>query len=593
MKKLTQFLKIWFKGISGFALLFALLGMLSLAAVLLNHLTYNPPIVPVCPVSEELNTVVGASDSDGIVINAAIRDVAPNNRKIDVRLNREGVVEGRLKEGDWQPILKLENIIPAKETGGALAARLSVFDTIPEGKYKITLIFVNDAPIPQTATCKLNLTTERTSSGAWYKVENRVPTSTPTESTRLANRLFLGIVPGIIIVIITGLGAGRFMKTFYNQKLDKGLRFLGYRVFGRPSTKRPVIVVTLEGELTGDDFVKTVGGPALMVLRKDNAKAVVLEQWGKITRVAYGSAYIQLKPFERIWDIIDLRVQRWVYNVKAITKDGIIIDWEADVQFRLNAPYPPEDAKKPEETEEYKIATANILKAATCKWIRDAHRTEPDRLMTWDKRVIIGAMEGALRKILAWYNLDDLLEVENRREIRNQLHTALAGDAPKFGAEILSVELHNITFNDKVLAQWFETWQTRRDAKVQEVLAKGRARRIREREQAKNHVQREILSHTATILQDIAGQQNCAIEEVSEKYVLLSFIEMLRSAGNTLPYMTDYMVRTLSYLKMFLISGSGTPPPPPGTASSQPGTPPSQPGTPPSQTEASSSQNNP
>ncbi len=572
MKKLIQLLKVWFKGALGLVLLLAILGILSLVAVSLSYLNYNPPIVPVCPV-EEASTVIGAADSNGQVVNAVIREVSPSNRKIHVRLNGTGVVESEFGTNDWRPIIALKEIIPSETTGSPLAANLSIFDTIPEGKYQVSIIFVNNDAIPQTATCKLLITAQVTSQGTQYKVESRTQTPTQNEATQLVRRVVMGVIPGCIVLILVALAAGRFMRTFYDQPLMKGLRFLSHRIFGRPSAKKPVVLVTAEGGLFGDEFSQKVGGPALMVIRQDNAKAVVLEQGGKLTQVAYGSAYVQLEPFERIWDVLDLRPQRWVYKVKAITKDGIIVDYEAEVQFQIDIPDDP------------KVAKANIFKAATSKRIRDANRTEPDRVMTWDKQIVIGAMEGKLRGILALYDLDDLLEVGQRRAIRQQLQEALDKTAPDFGVKILDVALHNIEFNGKVLDQWFEKWQTERDAKVQEVLAKGRARRIEERERAKNQVRQELLSQTVKILKDMAQRHDLPLAQVSENYVRLSFIEMLRSAASErTPYMSDYMVRTLAHLQNLLASS-------PGASNSQSGTTPSQPGTPPPQLGSATPQN--
>ena len=60
-------------------------------------------------------------------------------------------------------------------------------------------------------------------------------------------------------------------------------------------------------------------------------------------------------------------------------------------------------------------------------------RSEPDRLMIWTKRVIISNTEGGFRAILARYELDDLLDIAIRMEIRNKLLTRLKGAVKGIG----------------------------------------------------------------------------------------------------------------------------------------------------------------
>ena len=80
-------------------------------------------------------------------------------------------------------------------------------------------------------------------------------------------------------------------------------------------------------------MVEKIGGPATLIVYANSA--VVLEQAGRLTRIFRGPETLKLKPFERVWDVLDLRPQSWPFEVNARTKDGIPIKYEANVQFQL------------------------------------------------------------------------------------------------------------------------------------------------------------------------------------------------------------------------------------------------------------------
>ncbi|HEY88286.1 MAG TPA: hypothetical protein G4N98_00945 [Thermoflexia bacterium] len=298
--------------------------------------------------------------------------------------------------------------------------------------------------------------------------------------------------------------AVHFVRAFYQVKTsDAAAGFLFRRVFGQLSM-RPFVVVK-GGQVTlGDALVEKIGGPATLIVYADSA--VVLEQAGRLTRIFRGPETLKLKPFERIWDTLDLRPQSWPFEVNARTKDGIPIKYEANVQFQIDA---GEEA---------------VLKAARQKWIRDATRTEPDRLMIWTKRVIISNTEGGFRAILARYKLDELLDVTTRMEIRQKLLAKLTGSVQGLGAKIIDVQLGDILLEDQILDQWIDTWRAeRRKVMHTEVVEGGVAKRAKMLEKARGKVRREIFKKTMETFTEMQDQGT----EKPEQAVILSFIEVI------------------------------------------------------------------
>ncbi len=501
---------------------------LSMAAVSLWYLNYNTPIITLCPISAG-SSAIGAVDRDGAIVQAMIN------------------------EGEMPEIMLSQ--VETSSPGGMATAQLSIFDTLAAGRYPVSIIFVNnDTPIPQTAICSvtIHVTKGQDATGAlrtFYSVKNRSDTKPIDDLTELLRRLPLGTIPGLIAVGVAFVAGARFTKGIYAlDDWGQALRFLIFRVFGRPSQKKPNIRIEPDGSVTGDEALQKTGGPGLLILRKDNNHAVVLEKAGALSRVALPPNFVSLEPFEKVWAVIDLRPQNWPYKVDAITRDGIKITYEAEVQFQIGRLDENGVFQPPTETE--------VFKAATAKWIRDDNRSEPDRQMIWTKRVIIGTMEGTFRGLLERQRLNDLLDADCRARICAELKPKVTAGAAQFGVVIHDITLRNVEFNNKALRQWSDEWQARRDAEVQKVLLEGRTRRIREREKAKNRLRREMLNKTSTILKDLAEREGLPLEKVTETYVLLSFIEMIRSTdSDNAPYMSDYFNRTLENLRRNLRSG--------------------------------------
>lgn len=350
----------------------------------------------------------------------------------------------------------------------------------------------------------------------------------------LAWPVLLGMIPGLTALGIGWQVAGRFVRSLYGLEKDQeGRAFLSTRLLGQMSGG-PYLVIKECRIATGSNVVRKVGGPCGLVLYNDSA--VVLERAGKLTRVFRGShdprsfplPPPRLAPFEKVWDIIDLRPQRWEFKVSAITQDGIPISYKADVRFQIG--------DKQED----------IFKAATCKWIREAWRSEPDRVMNWIKLVVIGDTEGTLRLILARYTLDELIKPECRAAVREELENSLRQSTTRLGAKILSVALGDIELQGQILQQWMATWQAERAREVEKTIAEGKAMGDRIAMQARAEIRTAMLTNTARMFAEMAqrGQQ------VSRNFVVLSFIDMIkRTAHMREIYLPDDIVKTLTMLE--------------------------------------------
>ncbi len=501
-------------------ILIAILGIgaflfgVSLAAVSLYALHYNQRIIPICPTGRDDNNLTGALDPDGMVVDAVVTGHP-------IQSNTLAAVLSAPPENEAVTNVTLLDIAPASGIGRPLTARFYVLETTTAGDHTVTITYANndvlkflnrEISIPQSAQCTFTVQVTKVpqADGSVRTVatlHNIRPSFLAPDMEVDVRQLMLnvagGMVPGIVVIVTALLLCANLVNALFGLE-GGGWEFLKHRFFGRPGFS-PYLIIGGGKIVLGVDNVKKRGGPAGIVLRKDSA--IVLESGGRLTRVIRGPGFPTLEPFEKIWDIIDLRPQWWPFKVSAVTRDGIPITYEVAVKFQVG----PTDE--------------DIFTAATCKWIRDAWRTEPDRVMDWSKRLIIGDTEGVMRnRILARYNLDELLDVRVRQRIRQDLFETLkASAAQNLGVEVMEVVLQDATFQGQVLDEWAKTWKMQRDLEVAKIEADERLQELKLIERAQSQVRQEMLERTVKTLNAMTKRR----KKVPIDYVLLSFIDMV------------------------------------------------------------------
>jgi regulator of protease activity HflC (stomatin/prohibitin superfamily) len=291
---------------------------------------------------------------------------------------------------------------------------------------------------------------------------------------------------GLSLWAISSL-ASRFVHDLYETgDLEEAQAVAHRNTFGMPGDRLKPLLIVQEGHIArgaGSTFDR-VGGPGLAVVYGDSA--AVLEKGGRLTRVV-GPGIHSLERFERFWEMIDLRSQRWPFTVSAMTKEGIPVDCQVDVTFKIDdrstvgagagAP-PPDPGVLP-------FTRAAVFNAATSIWVRIRQPDHEEQLRRWTGRVVLSELEGAMRNILAEYRLDWLImpsrpgQPHPRQDIREKLERKLEGvlrPGNPLGARLLRVELGRIDVkSEKVSTQWIEAWQSLWEQRTAESLAEGEA----------------------------------------------------------------------------------------------------------------------
>ena len=399
-------------------------------------------------------------------------------------------------------------------------------------------------------------------------------------STRAWALLLVGelVAVGVILRLVRDMAA-RFVRALYALETQGQAReFLLRSLFGM-SSFQPYAVVH-EGAVTQDtnSVLAKVGGPGNLVVYRDSS--VVLERAGRLTRVE-GPSFVQLEAFEKLYAVVDLRPQRWVYKVSAMSKEGIKVTCPAEIIFQLDSgggeapagstgtqPYPPDLAstlRLPDLAgDPFPMNPDNVFKAATCTWVREANRPTESRVMDWAGRVVISETEGTLRSILARYPLDQLvgqLPMESklaqkvwpvntqgqhaREAIREELEQTLRQNVVKLGARILSVGLGQIQVDDKVAQQWLENVNAEAENWARRHLAEGETEIVMKEKQSE--AIHSYLHHVGNIFVALGAQGQVPSHEI----ILARMFEVLEQVSAdplTRSYMPGETLKTLKAL---------------------------------------------
>lgn len=373
-----------------------------------------------------------------------------------------------------------------------------------------------------------------------------------------------------MLVAVPWLTARLVHRLYAMRDLKEAHDTVNRKVFGQLGFG-PYLLIK-EGKIAagGESPIQRMGGPASLVVYNDTA--VVTQRYGRPKRVL-DAGFHRLEQFEKVWETVDLRPQRWVHEVFALTKEGIPISCEADISFRIDDGIQDVDERERNETPPSETPFPHtdeaVFQAATSKWIREPDRA--DRQMAWTGRVVVGFAEGLLRDILAEYRLDWLIAPPQpdhehpREEIRARLEKALGEKVAAVGAKIARVELGTIQvkakdeetsdrLSDMVSKQWIEAWYADWKSRALTRKAEGEAELLRI-DAARMQAQAEmVITLTETLQSTILSKEGI------EPYTLaLRFVEALRWMSYD-PYTREFMppeaVRTLGRLGRLLGPGS-------------------------------------
>jgi hypothetical protein len=274
--------------------------------------------------------------------------------------------------------------------------------------------------------------------------------------------------------------AGEFLywQTIGPEDLEDDDRYTMPKSYRMPKILR---VQSGKADLDGPPVVLQVGGPAKLSI--DHDSAVVTARRGRLNRV-FGPGFHDLQPYERVWNVIDLRPQRRTITVEFMTRDAIPASCQASIVCRVAGPGSrlgvPGDGDG--DGPSYPYFKDAIFKLSTSAYVRS--REGADRVSDWMVGMANGALDGAVRDVLEQYRLDEFLNPQywlgeedgpSRIMSSPQLHTKLESEIETMvretgrqrGVIVERVELGVVRPEEKSISrQWLDFWQAKLQKRI-------------------------------------------------------------------------------------------------------------------------------
>ncbi len=336
--------------------------------------------------------------------------------------------------------------------------------------------------------------------------------------------------------------AHSIVTQFYGLEDEEGAteNFINARFYGLPT--RPPYLYTLrveEGRVlpSGPVALRKVGGPGFISISHDSA--VVTARLGRLERVL-GQGFHRLQPFERVWDVVDLRPQRRTVRVEATTREGVPISCEAEIRFRIDS-----GDTKPSLNQPYPFLEDAVFRATTRQ-----RRRGDGSIQRWESRVADGILDGELRDRLERLWLDDIVLPDDSQKrsllstLEAEVEEAVRAAARNLGVYVEEVRLGPITpLEEDVSRQWIESWRVIWNERAAIELAQGEAAMALLPERARMLAQADFFLKMTEALKPFSEV------EVPPALITMKFLEVVRSLSESDPAVRSMMFNQAESLR--------------------------------------------
>ncbi len=336
----------------------------------------------------------------------------------------------------------------------------------------------------------------------------------------------------------------QILRQLYDLSEKDAEEFVRLVLFGLPWRKpfHPIWRVE-KGRATPDGpaTMRKVGGPGFLSVGHDSA--VVTSRLGKLYRVI-GPGFHVLDPFEKVWDVIDLRPQRRTVNVGMMTRDGIPISCEASIRFRID-----DGGQEPTSDVPYPFDEQAIVTAATIKRHKGG-----DVIQDWTGRISGGSLDGAIRNRLEKYNLDEFLASSEDAmppvaQLEAEIFEAVRKSGEGMGIIVEQVQLGPIQPDEEAVSrQWLEAWQSEWQNFAAQQLTEGEVVQKHLVDQARVQMQVELVTGMMPVIQKLHKEG----DEEASQLILLRFLNVLQSMADQDPAVRRVMFEQANFLKKII-----------------------------------------
>jgi regulator of protease activity HflC (stomatin/prohibitin superfamily) len=236
--------------------------------------------------------------------------------------------------------------------------------------------------------------------------------------------------------------------------------------------------------------------------------ALILTRGIVITRSA-GPGFVRLNKAENIGLSVDLREQRRKRNVRAMTRDGIPVETEISVSFRVKQEQPPAEPDLPypyEPNALFQISYVDSLR-------------EKDSELDWTQQISHSA-ENSLISELSRYTFDELYQVEQisgttpLEQVKKTVQSDLAARFDRHGIEITDFTYGHLKPPDRIVEQKIINWQADWKRRMQVQEAEGDARIMKRLRLARARAQVEIIENIAKNIDIMRRNEEADLKDI-------------------------------------------------------------------------------
>lgn len=236
--------------------------------------------------------------------------------------------------------------------------------------------------------------------------------------------------------------------------------------------------------------------------------ALILTRGIVITRSA-GPGFVRLNKAENIGLTVDLREQRRKRNVRAMTRDGIPVETEISVSFRVKQEQPPGEPDLPYPYEPNALFQISYL---------DSLR-EKESELDWTRQISHSA-ENSLISELSRFTFDELYQVEQisgttpLEQVKQTVQSDLAARFDRHGIEITDFTYGHLKPPDRIVEQKIINWQADWKRRMQVQEAEGDARILKRLRLARARAQVEIIENIAKNIDIMRRNEEADLKDI-------------------------------------------------------------------------------
>ena len=308
-----------------------------------------------------------------------------------------------------------------------------------------------------------------------------------------------------------------FLIELYNLRAPaSGYKHIMAMMFGQPAYYLRVYQGQLEHD-AAQAPAAIIGGPAWLTVTAQNA--AVIERGAKFSRIV-GPGIWYLQAHERVRGAVDLQMQQRRSREKSLTKDGIPVELDVDLIFRITEKNLPDDAP-PEPPPPLRlrhrirkklglrVPTAFVEASKPHRFSREAVRRAVyetaiaalDQAPDWT-RSFAGVRAGDVTEQLAEMRLDEICSPDDpdlyplRAIVDKGVENARKFAAPQ-GVDLIDLHAGVIEVPDDIKKlveeQRIGNWQVEWRRRARQLKAEGDARALQSMEEARAEAQANMI----------------------------------------------------------------------------------------------------